>query len=104
MIITDVAKDCMDVFRHAKEFVDSLWQEQMRLMCLLAQCDSPPTTHSLVYPSMFRYGAADRTSAVYSCLFCNQPTSLASGSLRHFAFQPAYFSVLCADCHRAAYQ
>ena len=99
--LSDIAKDCFDALRKAKDFIDHLIEEQSRVLRL----NPLPRETDRVNPSVFRY--AGRPGSRYRCLFCDETVVLTETTTRtslcHMSILPAYFTCVCNVCLEGMY-
>ena len=92
MIISDVAKDCIDSLKRIKDSSDRLSAERVRL----SMQSRPPPASPKLFPPIFRYGSTG--SGVHRCLYCDRQTRVTADSIAVLATYPANFIAVCADC------
>ena len=91
MIISDVAKDCIDSLKRNEDSSDRLSAERVRL-----SMQSHPPSGPELFPPIFRYGSTG--SGVHRCLYCDRQTRVTADSIAVLATYPANFIAVCADC------
>jgi hypothetical protein len=92
ILISDLAKDCIDAMRKSKEAIDRMVLERYRLGALALA----PTADAECGPALFRYSALD--GGPQACVFCAAPTTPSADTLNALPTYPAHCVLLCDAC------
>ena len=96
MIISDVAKDCIDCLKRTKEEPDRLSEERARISALALPVATGCTPKTPVFPPIFKYAAA--AGGIHHCLYCNSVTRIDGSNIQELAIYPASFIAVCTEC------
>ena len=94
ILLSDLAKDCIDAMRCSKDAIDRLVTERCRIGALAAD----PCEDRECGPALFRYSALD--GGAHNCLFCNALTAPTHESLGVVPTYPSHCVVVCDACRR----
>lgn len=95
MILSDVAKDCIDSAKRNKDLSDRLENERARI-ANLALPSSGSAADSHPYPSIFRHASTSGTP--HKCFYCNAATLATTKTVRTSPLYSATFVTVCEPC------
>ena len=96
MIISDVAKDCIDCLKRVKDEPDRLAEERARISTLALPAATSCASKTPVFPPIFKYAAA--AGGLHHCLYCNSVTRIDAANIQELTIHPASFIAVCTEC------